>query len=192
MKRNQFSRDSSFAVHLVLATLSASLIFMIIAAAITFAPAVLQLEFGSDSLDQITALTQRILEIHAVVWPVVMVCLITVTITSLFLFNRMTEPLGRFVKAFENIRQGKFPDPIQLRARDYLKREAKALNEMTIGLGLLIGEVKRRQIDLSNTIEEIAGTFSPDHPEQIAELVNSLGEQEKSLRESIDRFSDPA
>jgi methyl-accepting chemotaxis protein len=192
MRRDQFSRDSSFGIHLLLATLSMSAIFMVVAGAITFAPAVVQLEFGSGSLDQVAVLTQEILQIHAVVWPVVVACLIAVTLTSLFLFNRMTEPLLRFTKIFESIRQGNFPGPIELRGRDYLKREAKVLNEMTGELRSLIGEIKQRQLDLSGTIEEIADVLSQDDPKRIAELVSTLSEQEKSLRESAARFTDPA
>ncbi len=192
MRRDQFSRDSSFATHLLLATLSMSAIFMIAAGAITFAPAVVQLEFGSGSLDQVAVLTQEILQIHAVVWPVVVACLIATTVTSLFLFNRMTEPLFRFNKIFESIRRGNFPDPIELRGRDYLKREARALNEMTLELRSMIGEIKRSQLDLSGTIEEVAEILSQDDPERIAELVRTLTEQDKLLQESVARFTDPA
>jgi methyl-accepting chemotaxis protein len=191
MRRDQFSRDSSFATHLLLATLSMSAIFMVVAGAITFAPAVVQLEFGSGSLDQVAVLTQEILQIHAAVWPVVVACLIAVTLTSLFLFNRMTEPLLRFTKVFEKIRQGNFPDPIELRGRDYLKREAKALNEMTAELRSLSGEIKRNQLDLSGTIEEVADALSQDDPKGIVELVSTLSEQDKSLRASVARFTDP-
>jgi methyl-accepting chemotaxis protein len=191
MRRDQFSRDSSFATHLLLATLSMSAIFMVVAGAITFSPAVVQLEFGSDSLDQVAVLTQEILQIHTAVWPVVVACLIAVTFTSLFLFNRMTEPLLRFTRIFESIRQGNIPGPIELRGRDYLKREARALNEMTAELRSLIGEIKRSQLDLSGTIEEVAEMLSQGDPKRISELVNTLGEQDKSLRESVARFVDP-
>jgi methyl-accepting chemotaxis protein len=169
-----------------------SAIFMIVAGAITFAPAVVQLEFGSGSLDQVAVLTQEILQIHAVVWPVVIACLIAVTLTSLFLFNRMTEPLVRFTKIFESIRRGNFPGPIELRGSDYLKRETKALNEMAAELRSMIGEIKRSQVDLSGTIEEVAEILSLDDPQRIAELVSTLSEQDKTLRESLARFTDPA
>ena len=192
MRRDQFSRNSSFGIHLFLATLSMSAIFMIVAGAITFAPAVIQLEFGNGSLDQVAVLTEEILQTHAVVWPVVVACLIAVTITSLFLFNRMTEPLLRFTRIFEAIRQGKLPDPIGLRGRDYLKREAVALNEMMAELRSMIGEIKRRQRELSGTLEEVAEIASLGDPERIAELVSTLSEQDKSLRESLARFQDPA
>jgi len=121
-----------------------------------------------------------------------MACLIAVTITSLFLFNRMTEPLLRFSRIFANIRQGKLPDPIELRKRDYLKREAVALNEMIAALRSMIGEIKRRQRDLSGTLEEVAEITSLGDPGRIAELVSTLSEQDKSLRESLARFQDPA
>jgi len=103
-----------------------SVAFMVVAGAVTFASAVVRLEFGNESLDEIALLTQEILQIHAAVWPVVVACLIAVTITSLFLFNRMTEPLLRFTRIFESIRRGEIPDPIELRGRDYLNRETKA------------------------------------------------------------------
>jgi methyl-accepting chemotaxis protein len=192
MRRDQFSRDSSFAAHLLLATLSFSAFFMLIAGAITFAPAVIRLEFGSGSLDQVAVLTREILEIHAVVWPVVVACLIAVTLTSLFLFNRMTEPLMRFVRVFDCLRRGEIPDPIELRGRDYLKREAQALNELTAGLHLRIGEIKRRQVDLSCAIEEVAEAVSRGDSEQLATLIGELGEHEKKLRESLAQFADPA
>jgi len=192
MRRDQFSRDSSFATHLLLATLSMSAIFMVVAGAITFAPAVVRLEFGGDSLDEIAVLTQEILQIHAVVWPVVGACLIAGTITSLFLFNRMSEPLFRFTSIFESVRDGKLPGPIALRGRDYLKRESRALNEMTTELRSMIGEIKRSQLELSGTIEEVAEVLSRNESARFSELAGTLCEQEKSLRESVARFSDTA
>lgn len=192
MRRDQFSRESSFAVHLLTATLSTSAILMMVAGVITFAPAVLRLEFGSGSLDEIAVVTQEILEIHAVVWPVVVACLIAVTLTSLFLFNRMTEPLFRFIKVFESIGQGRIPKSIRLRGRDYLKREARALNGMTLDLSSLIGEIRRSQSELSGTIEEIVEASSRDEREKVAELVGVLDEHDKSLREAVARFTDEA
>jgi len=192
MRRDQFSRDSSFGTHLVLATLSMSAIFMFVAGAITFAPAVVRLEFGNDSLDEIAVLTKEILQIHAVVWPVVLACLIAVTFTSLFLFNRMTEPLFRFMRIFEGIRQGDLPGPIKLRDRDYLKRETKALNEMTAELRSRIAAIKSSHQVLSCSIEEVEEVVSQDEPARIADLVATLREQDKSLRESLAHFKDLA
>lgn len=190
MRRDQFSRESSFAVHLLTATLSTSAILMMVAGVITFSPAVLRLEFGGGSLDEIAVVTQEILEIHAVVWPVVVACLIAVTLTSLFLFNRMTEPLFRFIEVFESIGQGRIPKSIRLRGRDYLKREARALNGMTLDLSSLIGEIRRSQRELSGTIEEIVEASSRDEREKVAELVGVLDEHDKSLREAVARFTD--
>ena len=78
------------------------------------------------------------------------------------------------------------------RGRDYLNRETKALNEMLTELRSLIGEIKRSQRDLSNTIEEAEEIISQDEPERIAELVSVLREQDKSLQESVARFAMPA
>jgi methyl-accepting chemotaxis protein len=104
----------------------------------------------------------------------------------------MTEPLFRFARIFESVRQGILPGPIELRGSDYLKREVRALNEMTAELRSLIGEIKRRQLDLSGTIEEVAEVLSQDDLPRLSDLVGMLGEQDKSLRKSLDRFRDAA
>ncbi len=168
------------------------MVFMLVAGAITFAPAVMKLEFGSGSLEEIGIVTREILEIHAVVWPVVIACLIAVSISSLFLFKRMTEPLSRFVKVFERIGRGELPAPIELRAGDYLKREMKALNEMTAELRSLIGEVKRNEAELSSAIEEVAEASRSIDSEQLSAPVDALLEHAKSLRDSVARFGDHA
>jgi prefoldin subunit 5 len=40
----------------------------------------------------------------------------------------------RFVRVFEGVREGKVPEPNTLRATDYLRREAEALNAMLAAL----------------------------------------------------------
>jgi RNA polymerase-interacting CarD/CdnL/TRCF family regulator len=63
---------------------------------------------------------------------------------------------------------------------------------MTAELRSLIGEIKRNQLDLSGTIEEVAEMLSEGDPQRIAELVSTLSEQDKSLRESVAHFADSA
>jgi hypothetical protein len=38
------------------------------------------------------------------------------------------------VKVFDGVREGRLPEPITLRATDYLRREAEALNAMLVAL----------------------------------------------------------
>jgi predicted ATPase len=46
----------------------------------------------------------------------------------------MVAPLVRFVRVFESVRRGEIPEPLTLRATDYLRHEAEALNAMLAAL----------------------------------------------------------
>jgi len=86
------------------------------------------------SLDELRSVTEQILDLHARMWPVVFVSLVSVLLSSWLLYRRMVAPLVRFVRIFERVREGDVPEPITLRATDYLHREAEALNAMLVAL----------------------------------------------------------
>ena len=60
--------------------------------------------------------------------------LVSVFLSSWLLYRRMVAPLVRFVRVFDGVREGRLPEPITLRATDYLRREAEALNAMLVAL----------------------------------------------------------
>jgi hypothetical protein len=86
------------------------------------------------SLDELRGVTQQILDPHTRFWPVVFFSLVSVFLSSWLLYRRMVSPLVRFVRIFDGVREGKLPEPITLRATDYLRREAEALNAMLAAL----------------------------------------------------------
>jgi hypothetical protein len=120
----------SFRLHLLGASLAFALLFSLIAAAVLFARWVVPLELGAQGPEQAVEAIDRILVLHATLWPVVALSLLGVALAATWLFARMSGPLVRFVAAFDALRGGDVPRPLEIRASDYLVREAAALNAM--------------------------------------------------------------
>ena len=133
MQRQNLFADPSFRSHLVwVSTLSTGTLLLVLTAAV-LVPLFSRFDHAS-SLEELRGLTAQILELHTTLWPVVFTSLVSVFLSSWLLYRRMIAPMVRFVRVFEAVERGEIPDPLTLRATDYLRREAEALNGMLAGL----------------------------------------------------------
>jgi len=133
MRRESLFGDPSFRAHLLWVTTGATGALLLVLSAAVLVPLFSRFE-SATSLDELRTLTQQILDLHARLWPVVFTSLLSVFLSSWLLYRRMVAPLVRFVKVFDGVREGRLPEPITLRASDYLRREAEALNAMLVAL----------------------------------------------------------
>ena len=133
MRRQSLFGDPSFRAHLVWVTTGATAALLLVLSAAVLIPLFSRFE-NATSLDELRNLTQQILDLHARLWPVVFTSLVSVFLSSWLLYRRMVAPLVRFVRVFDGVREGRLPEPITLRATDYLRREAEALNAMLVAL----------------------------------------------------------
>jgi methyl-accepting chemotaxis protein len=133
MRRQSLFGDPSFRAHLVWVTTGATGALLLVLSAAVLIPLFSRFE-SATSLDELRNLTQQILDLHARLWPVVFTSLVSVFLSSWLLYRRMVAPLVRFVRVFDGVREGRLPEPITLRATDYLRREAEALNAMLVAL----------------------------------------------------------
>lgn len=72
----------------------------------------------------------KILTMHARIWPVLIVLISVIGLHSFVVFHRFVGPLYRFTKAFEQVSQGRLDCRVQLRKGDYLLNEEEQLNRM--------------------------------------------------------------
>ena len=133
MRRESLFTDPSFRSHLVWVTTGSTAALLLVLAAAVLIPLFSRFE-SATSLDELRGLTEQILELHAHLWPVVFTSLVSVFLSSWLLYRRMVAPLVRFVRVFESVSRGEVPEPLTLRATDYLRREAEALNAMLAAL----------------------------------------------------------
>ena len=133
MQRQSLFGDPSFRAHLLWVTTGGTGALLLVLSAGVLIPLFSRFD-NATSLDELRSLTQQILELHARLWPVVFTSLVSVFLSSWLLYRRMVAPLVRFVRVFDGVREGRLPEPITLRATDYLRREAEALNAMLVAL----------------------------------------------------------
>ena len=133
MHRQSLFGDPSFRAHLLWVTTGSTGALLLVLSAAVLIPLFSRFE-SATSLDELRNLTQQILDLHARLWPVVFTSLVSVFLSSWLLYRRMVAPLVRFVRVFDGVREGRLPEPITLRATDYLRREAEALNAMLVAL----------------------------------------------------------
>ncbi|MGD8229208.1 MAG: methyl-accepting chemotaxis protein [Desulfobacteraceae bacterium] len=126
-----------------------------------FVPDIIRMHDKSLSLEARAGAANKILTLHARVWPAVIAIICVAAYHSFRSFHRLIGPLHRFRSVFEQVGNGDMSFTVQIREKDYLHQEEAALNEM---LGMVAGKVR--------TIQK-AG----------AEALKSLGELEKKVNQ---------
>jgi len=156
MRRESLFGDPSFRVHLIWVTTGSTAALLLVLSAAILLPLLIRFDSGAATLDELRSLTGQILELHARLWPVVFSSLVSVFLSSWLLYRRMSSPLVRFVRAFRAVGEGSLPEPIQVRATDYLRQEAQALNGMLEALRALEAERRAGFDRLSECVAEVA------------------------------------
>jgi methyl-accepting chemotaxis protein len=127
-----------------------------------FVPDIIRMQDESLSLEARAGAANKILTLHARVWPAAIAIICVAGFHSFRSFHRLIGPLHRFRSVFEQVGRGQLRYTVKIREKDYLHQEEAALNEM---LGMLAGRVK--------SIQQ-AG----------AEALKSLGELEGKVKQS--------
>ncbi len=141
MRSDSFFANPSFRAHLLWVTTGFTTALLFFSAAAIFVPLFQRFDASLGSDAELGRLTLEILDLHARLWPVVAVALLSTCACSWALYARMRGPLFRFVAAFRALSGGAVPDPIVVRATDYVQEETAALNAM---LGALRAQAAER------------------------------------------------
>ena len=134
MRDDSFFANPSFRAHLLWVTAGFTGALLVLGAAAAFAPSFQRFDAGVGSDSELERLTFEILDLHARLWPVIAVSWFSTLACSWFLYARMRGPLFRFVVAFRALAAGRVPDPVVIRATDYVQDECAELNAMLAAL----------------------------------------------------------
>lgn len=149
MRSDSVFANPSFRAHLLWVPLAFTTALLLVMAAAVFIPLFQRFDAGAGSLAELGRLTGEILDLHARLWPVIGTSLLSVLGCSWWLQRRMSAPLFRFVNAFRALKAGAIPDPIVIRATDYVQKECAALNDLLASLR----ERRRESVEQSERIE---------------------------------------
>ena len=153
MRSESFFANPSLRAHLVWVTGGFTGALLSLSAAAAFIPLFQRFDDGVASSEELMRLTGEILELHARFWPVAAIAFGSALICSWQLYARMRGPLFRFVASFRAIASGATPEPVVIRATDYVQEETAELNAM---LAALVARERARAERLERVEEQVA------------------------------------
>jgi methyl-accepting chemotaxis protein len=179
--------DRSLQYRFLVMILTYSAMIMIFLALFLFLPDIMKLYDEGLSLEARAIAADRILTLHARVWPAVIALICIIGMHSFRALLRIVGPLYRFRQAFEQLRNGNLGLRVKLREKDYLRREEKAINEMIETLSGKLRDIKLAGQDALGSLDEL---------EQIVATVSDLTETDKEVlrvhRHHLDTLMDTA
>lgn len=187
-KRQRFPIvDRSLQYRFLVMILAYSAMIMIFLALFLFLPDIMKLYDEGLSLEARAIAADRILTLHARVWPAVIALICIIGIHSFRALLRILGPLYRFRWAFEEVQNGNLGLRVKLREKDYLRREEKAINEM---IETLSGKLKTIQLAGGDALKSL------DELEQIVTKKGDLTETDRKVlrvhRHHLDALMDTA
>jgi methyl-accepting chemotaxis protein len=170
-----------FALHLLAASLSFALVLELGVGAAMFARWVVSLDAAPLTSAAALEASAEILALHERFWPVAGAGLLAVALAAAWITRRITGPLVRFTQAFDRLRDGGFPEPLRIRATDYLVREVQAFNSMVAALKARATEVEGARAELSAALEELSERVHDRDADALAALAGRALELVKIL-----------
>jgi methyl-accepting chemotaxis protein len=162
---------AAFGVHLVTASLAFALVLALAAGAAMLLRWAVPLELASSSPQRALEASRRILELHERFWPVTFLSLVGVALAAGWLGRRITGPLVRIAQGYARIAAGELPEPIAIRASDYLRREVAAFNAMVAALAARAAERERARAEALAALAELREHAAKCDDEALGSLV---------------------
>ena len=120
-----------------------------------FVPDIMKLMDENLSLEARGLAADKILTLHARVWPAVIVLICVLVLHSFRAFHRLAGPLYRFRWVFKQVRNGELAFPVNIRKKDYLHEEEAALNEMLEMLAGKLQDIQQASTDAFRSLNEL-------------------------------------
>lgn len=153
-----------------------------------FAPLVWTLNVDDPGIEQASAASE-FLTLHQRFWPALLVTFALLSAHSVLTSHRIVGPLYRFRAVFGEIQRGNLGITVGLRRRDFLLKEADALNRMIVSLREGMNRMSRHGSEarrLASELERALQSGSTDETRrQLADLQQALTD----LEGQISRYS---
>jgi len=130
----------------------------------------------------------KILTMHARIWPVLISLICIIGLHSFVVFHRFVGPLYRFAKAFEQVEKGQLNFHIQLRQNDYLLEEERRFNRMIDSLCQRVETLQQVAAlavsDFARLQQSQAGPLQPDG----LSGMEAVGQHLNRILDLVDQF----
>ena len=187
-KRRFFSVTSSLQYRFLATILTYSFVLVCFFALAVFVPDILEMVDENLRLEIRGTAASRFLGKSYWVWPAVALLILFLCIHFFRIFQRITGPLYRFRRAFEEMQNGEIRFPLRTRAKDYLVDEEEAFNKMLKvllerieGMKDVVDGTLRSMDDVEQGMKKGADTETPPgnliriHRDHLERLVREIG-----------------
>lgn len=155
------------------------LLIVIFLALALFVPDLVTLADADQSLELRAAAAEKILALHARVWPAILALMVLFGLHSFRQFHRLIGPLFRFRQSFGIVQGGDLTHRVRLRENDYLHKEEESFNQMVESLA---GDMEKLKT-ATREIDQALGKLPSNGNEEVhAGIANALDKMEKNLK----------
>lgn len=158
------------------------LVVFFAALAFVFNQQVLQSEL---TVEQKHEMTNMVMSFSNKLWPVLWGLFLALIIHALYVSNKIAGPLYRIRCVLMSVESGNLTVRAKIRGGDYLKQDARAVNDMVTELDKKIGGIRNQWIladeKLASLREAIADGSLPESDERAGELKEHLDRWKKRL-----------
>lgn len=155
-KRRRFPIvDKSLQYRFLARILVYSSVIVVFMAICLFVPEILNLQDESLSLEVRTVAANKILTMHARVWPVAISLICVIGVHSFVSFLRYVGPIYRFRMSFHEVENGDLSFRVRLRKKDHFKDEQDAINAMIEMLANKVGSIQLASQQALKSFDEL-------------------------------------
>jgi methyl-accepting chemotaxis protein len=155
-----------------------------------FVPDIIRMHDKSLSLEARAGAANKILTLHARVWPAVIAIICVAAFHSFRSFHRLIGPLHRFRSVFEQVGSGDMSFTVQIREKDYLHQEEAALNEMLVTVAGKLKTIQEAGAEALRSLVELERKASqvPNWSETHKEVMRRHRQRLEILLDSANYF----
>lgn len=155
-----------------------------------FVPDIIRMHDKSLSLEARAGAANKILTLHARVWPAVIAIICVAAFHSFRSFHRLIGPLHRFRSVFEQVGSGDMSFTVQIREKDYLHQEEAALNEMLVTVAGKVRTIQEAGAEALKSLVELERKVShvPNWSETHNEVMRRHRQRLEILMDSANYF----
>ncbi|MGD8983737.1 MAG: methyl-accepting chemotaxis protein [Desulfobacteraceae bacterium] len=170
-----------------------SFVIVLFLGAFLFVPDIMRLQDQSLSFHARAAAADKMLTLHARVWPAIFLVICLVALHSFRFFHRLIGPLYRFRQVYEQVRNGDLNLRVKIRKKDYLHEDEAALNDMLESLSEKWRSVQQTTENALRSLDalEQTGTNANNRKESREDLLRLHRHHLETLAETSRYFTVP-
>ncbi|MEZ6196686.1 MAG: hypothetical protein R3F20_13325 [Planctomycetota bacterium] len=175
-RRRRFIIDPRFQSRLLLAFGAQLGVFVVVLSLAVFLPPMLAMNDGDASRAELSRAARELISLESRFWPGLLAATLFAVVLAVRTSHKIAGPLYRFRRVFEAIERGEHPGPVRLRARDYLKEEARFLD----ALARSVDADRERLRELQAGIERLASEIADLDPAALKTRLDALARPERA------------